>query len=74
VTAGSWLARVWTDPATGRWCKARIWKDPQTGRWCYDVRSDGVRATGDRPSWAAALREVTDEFTWIRTHEHAWPA
>lgn len=42
--------------------RARIWKDRETGAWCYDVRSEGLRSTGEREKWEQALAEVLDEL------------
>jgi hypothetical protein len=43
------------------WC-ARVWK--QDGRWHWDVRSPGLRSTGERASWReaydAALAELAE--------------
>jgi hypothetical protein len=51
--------------------KARIWKD-RSGRWWYDVCGHGLRSTGHRDAWQAALAEALDDLKWIGSHQHAW--
>jgi hypothetical protein len=52
--------------------KARIWKDRETGRWCFDVQGHGLRSTGDRGDWSAALAGALDDMRWIESRQHAW--
>jgi hypothetical protein len=54
--------------------KARVWKDRARGRWCFDVIGPGIRATGDKATWPAALDAALDELRWIAAHQHGWPA
>lgn len=52
--------------------KARIWKDRESGRWCWDLEGHGLRSTGDRADWQAALDEALDDLRWIEAHRMAW--
>ena len=54
--------------------KALIWKDRETGRWCFDVRARGLRSTGDKATWQAALDDALADMRWIESHQAAWPA